>query len=82
MSVTLETIAAKLQQKGADQLPLTEREREILEMVCKGQMSKQIAARLDISQKTVENIRRRLIDKLGAKSSAHLGWIAADRGLV
>ena len=81
MSITLEAIATKLRSRNSD-IQLTAREHQILSLICKGEISKQIAGRLGISQKTVENIRRQLIDKLEAKSSAHMGWLASERGLV
>jgi len=55
---------------------LSEREREVLRMVAGGASNKQIAARLDLSIKTVEAHRSRLMKKLGAKNMAELMQLA------
>lgn len=55
---------------------LSEREREVLRMVAGGASNKQIAARLDLSIKTVEAHRSRLMKKLGARNMAELMQLA------
>jgi two-component system, LuxR family, response regulator FixJ len=56
---------------------LTERERQVLNLVIKGKTSKAIASELDISLKTVENHRHNLMLKAGVSSSAQLiSWAA------
>ena len=47
---------------------LTEREHEIMDLVIAGHANKEIAFRLDISQRTVENHRAAVMTKTGAKS--------------
>lgn len=49
---------------------LTEREREVLELITKGLGSKEIAAALDISVRTVDTHRAKLAEKLGTGSVA------------
>lgn len=59
---------------------LTKRERQILDMVLAGQPSKNIAADLNISQRTVENHRASIMKKTDTKSLpalARLSFIAA-----
>jgi len=51
---------------------LTPREKEILDWVANGHPNKVIAAKLGISQRTVENHRAHLLDKLNARSTAAL----------
>ena len=51
---------------------LTPREREIMAMVASGLANKEIAARLTISQRTVENHRARVMHKMEARSLADL----------
>lgn len=51
---------------------LTPREQEVLQLMVEGRANKVIAIDLDISQRTVEIHRARVMDKLGAKSLAHL----------
>ncbi|MEA5444882.1 response regulator transcription factor [Gammaproteobacteria bacterium AB-CW1] len=61
---------------------LTDREREVLHLVCEGLTTKEIARRLDIGVKTAENHRGRVLDKLGLANTAELVRYAAKRGLI
>lgn len=51
---------------------LTERERELLHRVIDGKQNKVIAAELDISTKTVEFHRSKMMEKMGVESVAEL----------
>jgi two-component system CheB/CheR fusion protein len=55
---------------------LTARQRQILDLVVAGHPSKNIAADLGISQRTVENHRASIMKKMGAKSIPALARIA------
>jgi two-component system CheB/CheR fusion protein len=55
---------------------LTSRQRQIMEMVLAGHPSKNIAADLGISQRTVENHRASIMKKTGAKSLPALARLA------
>lgn len=55
---------------------LTNRQRQVMEMVLRGQPSKNIAADLGISQRTVENHRAAIMAKMAAKSLPELARIA------
>jgi len=57
---------------------LTDRELEILELIGKGRSSREIAAELNLSTKTVESHRLRMKNKLGMKSAAELVRFAVD----
>ena len=62
---------------AADHLAcLTGRQREIMEMVLAGQPSKNIAADLGISQRTVENHRASIMKKAGVRSLPALARLA------
>lgn len=61
---------------------LTEREREVVRLVVKGLSTKEIAAELDISTRTVETHRANLMRKLNLKSVALLTQFAIREGLV
>lgn len=51
---------------------LTPREREVLEEVCAGAASKEISRTLNISPRTVEVHRARIMSKIGARNAADL----------
>ncbi len=61
---------------------LTAREREVLERLATGLSTREVAASLGISPKTVETHRVRMYDKLGARSVVDLTRIAVRTGLV
>jgi DNA-binding NarL/FixJ family response regulator len=59
---------------------LSEREMEIARLTAAGHSHKEIAARLELSVKTVETYRSRAMDKLGLKSRAELVRYAFQKG--
>jgi len=61
---------------------LTDREREIFQLVVEGKTNAQIADMLCISPKTVDNHRTRLMDKLGVHGTADLVRFAAKHKLL
>ncbi|MBI5149343.1 MAG: response regulator transcription factor [Candidatus Omnitrophica bacterium] len=61
---------------------LTGRERQILAMIAKGMANKKIAAKLNISVRTVEHHRANLTDKLGVKDTASLVKYAIAKDLT
>jgi DNA-binding NarL/FixJ family response regulator len=61
---------------------LTDRQREILQLVVAGKGNKEIADILHVSVKTVEFHRARLMAKLGVRSAAELAKVALQQGLI
>ncbi|RPH57458.1 MAG: DNA-binding response regulator [Chloroflexi bacterium] len=61
---------------------LTEREREILQMIAEGNTNVQIAEKLSISPRTVEKHRANLMSKLRLTSQAEVVRFAIQHGLV
>jgi DNA-binding NarL/FixJ family response regulator len=61
---------------------LTLRQREILRLLAGGLTAKEIGARLDISARTVEDHKYRMLDTLGLKSSSELIHFAIKHGIV
>lgn len=59
---------------------LTTREREIIKLIAEGQSNKDIADRLFISVRTVENHRANIMRKLNIKSTANLVKYAIRKG--
>ncbi|MFG3064237.1 response regulator [Streptomyces sp. NPDC048231] len=69
-------------QRAAEPEPLTEREAEVLSLLALGHTNQEIAQRLYVSVRTVENFRARIRDKLGKETRAELIAAARERGLV
>ena len=68
---------AKLRESAAAHLAgLTPRQRDVMERVLAGQPSKNIAADLNISQRTVENHRAAIMKRTGSKSLPALARLA------
>jgi FixJ family two-component response regulator len=60
---------------------LTPREREVMELVVTGALNKEIADMLNISVKTVENHRARVMEKMEAEYLADLVRMAMRVGI-
>ena len=61
---------------------LTNREREVLQLLAEGKNAKQIASSLYVSVKTIETHRKKIMDKLGMNSIAELTKYAIREGLT
>ncbi len=59
----------------------TERELEIIRLICKEFTSKEIALQLHLSKRTVEGHRTRILEKMNVKSIAGLITYAFDAGI-
>ena len=57
---------------GADLVPLTRREREVAELAARGLTSREVAEKLFVSTRTVENHLQRAYDKLGVSGRNEL----------
>lgn len=65
---------------GAKRDTLTEREEEVLRLVAQGFINKEIAAKLNLSVKTVESHKSNFMQKLGLRSRAEIVRYALDQG--
>lgn len=61
---------------------LTDREREVLQGIAEGKATKEIAAELHLSAKTIETHRQHLMEKLDLYSVAELTKFAIRKGLT
>ncbi|SPD74008.1 putative Oxygen regulatory protein NreC [uncultured Desulfobacterium sp.] len=61
---------------------LTRREREIFIMLADGYSSKEIAEKLEVSKKTIDAHKYKIMKKLDVKTSSELTKIAVRRGLL
>jgi len=65
---------------GAD--PLTARERQVLQLVAEGMSTKEVAAFLNVSFKTAESHRTRIMSKLDIHGTAGLVRYAIRQGII
>jgi pimeloyl-ACP methyl ester carboxylesterase/DNA-binding CsgD family transcriptional regulator len=75
-------VGGTLDGKAAVFPDLTRRERQILEHIARGLDNAQIAAHLDLSEKTVRNHITAVFDKIGVENRAQAIVQARDAGLV
>jgi len=61
---------------------LSERELEVLKLICEEKTATEIAKEIFLSPRSVEGIRQRLIEKVGVRNSAGLVMFAVKSGLV
>jgi DNA-binding NarL/FixJ family response regulator len=61
---------------------LTPKEREVLQLIAEGKMSKEIAAQLKVSVKTIEKFRHQIMEKLDIHNIADLTKYAIREGLI
>ena len=61
---------------------LTEREREVLQLLAEGKSNKEAAAVLDLSPYTVETHRNNMMQKLGLHNTAEIVLYAVRKGII
>jgi DNA-binding NarL/FixJ family response regulator len=61
---------------------LTSRQREVLQLVAEGKSNKEIAAILNVSLKTVDFHKAKLMDELGLRTAAELTRYALEHGIT
>lgn len=61
---------------------LSNREYEVMRMISSGKKNKEIAEEIFVSPKTVSSYKKRILDKMGMKTSAQLTEYAIRNGLI
>jgi DNA-binding NarL/FixJ family response regulator len=61
---------------------LTDRETEVLRLIADGLTTRDVASRLGISPRTVENYKQHMFAKLGVQSRAHAVAVASRLGFI
>jgi DNA-binding NarL/FixJ family response regulator len=81
-SIAGTVVGAYLSKKQGMTDPLSSRERQVLQFVGEGRSTKEIAEQMQISVKTVESHRTRLMRKLKIHGTASLVRYAIRRGMI
>lgn len=83
-SVLVEDYIRQLQQRGlTDSYDLlTDREKEVLQLLAEGRSNKEVAALLDLGLSTVETHRANLMQKLSLHNTAEIVLYAVRKGLI
>ncbi len=76
-----EIVSKNYQMPPQADIHFTEREKDIMRLICRECTSKEIAITLHLSKRTVEGHRTRIMDKIGAKSIAGIITYALERGI-
>jgi DNA-binding NarL/FixJ family response regulator len=76
-----EIVSKNYQMPPQADISFTDREKEIMRLICREYTSKEIAHALNLSKRTVEGHRTRIMDKIGAKSIAGIITYALERGI-
>jgi DNA-binding NarL/FixJ family response regulator len=64
------------------QIVVSEREKEVLSLVCMEYTAHEIAQKMEISARTVEAIKDRLMERFGVKNSVGLVFFAMKNSLI
>jgi DNA-binding NarL/FixJ family response regulator len=64
------------------EIVVSEREKEVLNLVCMEYTAQEIALKMDISARTVEAIKDRLMERFGVKNSVGLVFYAMKNSLI
>lgn len=81
-------MSGNVRRRGSEHRPgranpdLSEREREVMRMIAAGQRTREIAAALSLSEKTIEKHRTNLMRKLGLKSAPAVAAYAIANGYL
>lgn len=78
----VENLQTSTGRKSRTNLKLTDRQREVLQLIAEGRSNKEVATILDISVKTAEFHRAQIMKRLGIRTTAELTRFAIETGLV
>ena len=82
LSHTMHNESQSLSTRSRGSLELTEREREVLSRVARGERSKEIAAHLGITERTIKAHLASIYSKLDVDSRASAVAVAIERGIL
>ncbi|MBU0763975.1 MAG: response regulator transcription factor [Bacteroidetes bacterium] len=74
--------ASEKKGKSENEIPISDREKEVLRLIALDYSNPEIAEKLFISIRTVDTHKRNLLEKLGAKNTAGLVKYAMRKGII
>ncbi len=80
--MVMKSVVNRTKNHNQQKIELTEREQQILELICKEHTAHEIADKLTLSSRTIEGYRTKLLEKTGAKNMAGLVVFAMKHNLV
>jgi len=80
-SALVKDLSPHVNSEGAGIETLTPREKDVLLLLARGYTNRQIAAEMNLSQRTIEGHRASVVDKLGISSRVELMNYVEKRGL-
>jgi DNA-binding NarL/FixJ family response regulator len=75
-------IRSNIKPSFKENIEFTERELEVLKLICEEKTAAEIAKEIFLSPRSVEGIRQRLIEKVGVRNTAGLVMFAVKNGVV
>jgi DNA-binding NarL/FixJ family response regulator len=66
----------------SSEITLSEREREVIKYICMEFTAQEIAQKLEVSPRTIEAIKDRLMERFGSKNTAGLVFFAVKNNLI
>ena len=82
LNMLINTFKTKHQAEAEEEVSLSDREKEVLLLICKGLSNQEIAEKLFISKRTVDHHRASLMTKTNTKNTASLVIYAVKHKLV
>jgi DNA-binding NarL/FixJ family response regulator len=64
------------------EIVLSDKEKEVIQLLCREYTASEIATKMDISSRTVESIKDRLMERFGTKNTAGLVFFAVKNNLI
>ncbi len=64
------------------EIVLSDKEKEVIQLLCMEYTASEIATKMDISARTVESIKDRLMERFGTKNTAGLVFFAVKNNLI
>jgi len=64
------------------EIVMSEKEKEVIQLLCREYTAAEIAAKMEISARTVESIKDRLMERFGTKNTAGLVFFAVKNNLI